>query len=131
MAQLADIDMPPDLIRQLDALENMDEWADEILTECAEIFADNLRSNLRGHRDTGDLIDAIQVGKPENKGKIRSVTVLNSKAKTRGTRNALKLAELEYGNSDQAATPVVAPARAASEEKIRAVFERRIKARMK
>ena len=114
--------MPPDLLRQMERLVDVDKWAPDILRECGQIFADELKANLAAHHVTYDLIKSIGVQKPK-KNKVWSVTVLNSKAKSETGRNALKLAELEYGNSNQGATPVVAPARAKAEKEVKEVIE--------
>lgn len=113
---LLDFELSTEFIRRFNAMQDIEKWHVHVLEIGADIFARNLRQNLMEHYHEGDLSRAIKVQKPR-KGKdgFYSVSIYDKNApSTNGTRNALKLAELEYGNSNQKATPVVAPAKDAS-----------------
>lgn len=113
---LLNFEVSDDFLRRWTAMQNIEQWHVKVLEIGADIFARNLRQNLMQHYREGDLARAIKVQKPKRgKDGYYSISVYDKNApSTNGTRNALKLAELEYGNSDQKATPVVAPARDAS-----------------
>ncbi|MBR6619393.1 MAG: HK97 gp10 family phage protein [Clostridia bacterium] len=121
---LLDFELPPELIRQLDKMADTEQWMPEVLNEVAPKFADKIKQNLSAHKDTGDLINSIAPQKPKKGKDGYSVSVYNPKAPSEnGTRNALKLAELEFGNSNQAATPVVAPAREACAAEVEGIMK--------
>lgn len=113
---LLDFEVSDTFMRRWSAMQDFQSWYLRVLEIGADIFAENLRRELRSHYQHGDLARAINVQKPKReKDGYYSISVYDKKApSTNGTRNALKLAELEYGNSNQKSTPVVAPARDAS-----------------
>lgn len=122
---LLDFELPPELIRQLDKLADTEQWMPEVLKEAVPKFAEEIKQNLAAHRDTGDLIRAIEPQKPKRQKDGYGVSVYNPKAPSEnGIRNALKLAELEFGNSNQGATPVVAPAREACAAEVEQIMKK-------
>ena len=113
---LLDFEVPAEFTQRWKRMVGFDGWYVKVLQIGADIFAENLRREIYWHYASGDLLNAIKVQKPKRgKDGYYSISVYDKKApSTNGTRNALKLAELEYGNSNQKSTPVVGPARDAS-----------------
>ncbi len=125
-----DVEISFDTFEALKKLENMEAWAPDVVKKIGAEFAGKIKKNLASHKDTGDLIDSIEVQEPEfdKAHETCSVSIYNPKAPTHGTRNAVKLAELEYGNSKgQEASHVVSSARKSIERKAKKIIEEKLK----
>lgn len=70
------------------------------LTETAEILARGVRANIAPHNLTGDTYESVDVKPAKQKRGVAVEVVLEEIAGV----------ELEFGNSDQTATPVFRPA---------------------
>lgn len=106
-----------DLMRDVDAL-TFDKLAPKMLEESAPIVENELKRRLNKHIDTGALVRSLKTTKPAQTGDGYSVVVRPTGEDKRGTRNAEKLAYLEYGTPVQTATPIVLPAVRATDNKV-------------
>lgn len=73
----------------------------------AKVLEEATKQMLEGNRDTGDLIASVKAGEAEYKPKYGGyyAPILFVGTGSNGTRNGLKAAELEYGNTAQSASP--------------------------
>jgi hypothetical protein len=73
----------------------------------AKVLEETTKQMLAGNRDTGDLIASVSAGaakyKPKYGGYYAPIRFVGTGSN--GTRNGLKAAELEYGNTRQTASP--------------------------
>lgn len=117
---------------ELRFVEDLDELSKEICEKGAQSLASHTKSALSGHSRTGSLVRSIGTGKAKYIAKYggyhASVTFRGKDSK--GVRNGLKAAQLEYGNSRQPASPFVDRAMNSAEAEITALAERTISGRL-
>ena len=101
-----DVNGLDDFIDKLDAIDLMSAVT-KGLEKAADVVANNMKSELAAHHDTGDLERSVKKRKVKRKEDGSSVFVGPSGTGKNGTRNMEKLAYLEYGTSKQSATPVI------------------------
>lgn len=110
---------------------------EEALNEGAEILAEETRSAIQSvirhpDRSTGDLVASVTAKKAKKvKGGGYYAAVAFQGTGSNGTRNGLKAAQLEYGNSHQIATPFADRAAHAAESKVEELFERKMQGGLK
>lgn len=111
MAKLT-VSPPDDFIKALEKMGKLDEIAPRMLNAGIEPIAKAVKKNLQKHSQSGALVDSVIVGKPKkNKEGIWTarVTFKGYDKKTK-VANQIKAIALEYGTSDQSATPFIRPA---------------------
>lgn len=119
-----------DLISELGEIARA-QMARKMLTESAPILVNEMKAKAAGHHVTGDMIGSIKASAPKSTGSGLSVTVSAEGTGSNGTRNAEKMAYLEYGTYKQRATPVVTPATNAAEPKVHAKMQQIFDAEVK
>ena len=82
------------------------------LTDTAEILARGVRANVAPHNLTGDTYESVDVEPAKQKGGVAVQVVLADIAGV----------QLEFGNSDQTATPVFRPAVDSNRQKMDDTF---------
>lgn len=117
MAQIS-FQIPDELTKQLERLENMDELAPKIIEAAVPIVQDEMVRRAGEHRRTGAMAGSIKPTRPKRTGSGHSAVVRPTGRDGRGTRNMEKMAYMEYGTSHQSATPVIAPTVAATESSV-------------
>lgn len=138
--------IPDDFIKQLGRLQDIDEIAPMMIDEAIPILERNVKAEASKHRDTGDMVESIKstkAGKSQyggyyavtrptgyaSRGWKYAKTKKNAGQKEK-VRNMEKLIYLEYGTSDQPATPILTKAIKDSEdavlEKMQEVFNREV-----
>lgn len=126
--------MPDDIIDNFRKLSKKmsDEIAPKMAQGGAEVLAETIRANTEKHSRTGDLARSVTVGKPKKgkgdiwrcsvyfKGKSNSVQGDDGAIRKRKNpvSNSSIAMHLEYGTSNQAATPIVRTALESSKSKI-------------
>ena len=119
-----------DLIAELGEIARA-QVAREMLRESAPILVTEMKAKATAHQETGDMVESIKADPPIATSDGISCVVSAKGTGSNGTRNAEKMAYLEYGTYKQEATPVVTPATNAAEPKVHAkmqqVFESRCK----
>ena len=119
-----------DLIAELGEIARA-QVAREMLRESAPILVTEMKAKAAAHQETGDMVESIKADPPIATSDGISCVVSAKGTGSNGTRNAEKMAYLEYGTYKQKATPVVTPAANAAEPKVHAkmqqVFESRCK----
>ena len=105
--------------------------ARKMLTESAPILVQEMKSKAASHVETGDMVGSIRASSPRSTGSGLSCTVTAEGTGSNGTRNAEKMAYLEYGTYKQTATPVVTPAANAAEPKVLAKMQEVFNAEVK
>lgn len=127
-----DFEISPEFIKQLGRLADVDRIAPQMIDEAIPILLDNVKGETSYHRQSGDMYKSI---KPTKAKKTKSGGYFASVRPTgkdkKGVRNMEKMVYLEYGTSDQPATPVLTKAIKDSEtavmKKMQEVFEREVK----
>ena len=126
-----DFEIPDDFIKQLGKLADVDRIAPQMIDEAIPKLLDSVKKETAFHKQTGDMynsIKATKAGKSKNGGYYATVRPTGKDKK--GVRNMEKMVYLEYGTSDQPATPVLTKAIKDSEkavmEKMQAVFNREV-----
>lgn len=139
-----DFHFDSELVRQLERLENFDEIAPRMLEEAIPILEKHVKREVAKHKDTGDLLNSIKPTtvdknaygwficvRPTGYAKQTSWRYVNSKkgrtaGRTYRLRNMEKLVYMEYGTSQQSATPVLTKAlndaRSEVESKMQEIF---------
>lgn len=144
MANL-DFNIPPEFYDQLNRLSDIDKFAPQMLTEAAPILVDAMKSELSKHNRTAEMANAVKADKPKMspkhgghfitvypRGNSKEYIDSTGKRRKRNTkvRNMDKLVSIEYGNSEQAATPVMGKIISKCEnavlEKMSQVYEREV-----
>lgn len=105
--------------------------AREMVTAAAPILVREMESKASAHVEMGDMAASIKASPPRSTSDGISCTVAAEGTGSNGTRNAEKMAYLEFGTYKQTPTPVVTPAVNAAEPKVLAkmqqVYEEKIK----
>lgn len=106
------------LLKKLEQLGRLDDVAPKMVDAMTHMVMLTLRAQLQQHRQSGQLensIKQVKAKKSKTGAFVGSVRAFGYDKYSKplppdypkGTPNAIKLAALEFGNSDQAATPVV------------------------
>lgn len=103
------------LIQGLEKLD-FDEVAPKMLKEAAPILQNNLKNRSATHTDTGSMAGSIGTGRLKQKNDGYMISVRPTGTDNKGVRNMEKMCYLEYGTYKQAATPVLSPAVAESQD---------------
>lgn len=106
----------------LNSLE-FDKLATEMLEAAAPILERNIVKRALSHSRTGSMAGSISKGKLKKNGADYHISVRPTGTDAKGVRNMEKMVYLEYGTSKQAATPVMSPAIAESEESVYAKMQ--------
>lgn len=106
-----DFNIPDGFIRQLGRLADVDKYAPKMIDEAIPILERNVKNETSRHKRTGDMYKSIQHTKagPTKKGGYFA-TVRPTGKDSKGVRNMEKMVYLEYGTSEQPATPVLTKA---------------------
>lgn len=127
-----DFNIPPDFIKTLGKLSDVDALAPKMIDEATPILQSSVKSTLSRHKQTGEMISSIKrtrAKKKKNGGYIGTVRPTGTDAK--GVRNMEKAAYLEYGTSKQAASPWIDAALGDCEsavlDSMKKTFEREVK----
>lgn len=102
--------------------------APKMLEEAAPIVKGNIERRSAAHHDSGAMEGSIQPKKVARGAAGYQISIRPTGKDSKGVRNMEKMCYLEYGTAKQAATPVMGPAVAESEEpvyeKMQEVFDR-------
>lgn len=116
-----------ELEAELRKLDMYDELVPKILNGSIGILEENLKKETAKHKKSGNMHESISSQKAK-KNKYGWYAVARPRGTDEnGVRNMDKLAYLEYGTSNQSATPVIVPAvnksAAATEERMQQLFD--------
>ena len=124
------------LVNQLFRLGNVDQIATQILEETAPILERYIKAECRNHRRTGELEDSVNKSKSFKNARGYFITVrptgyskkyktVNGRTGTRKekVRNMEIMAHIEYGTSNQEATPVMTKGLKDAEPEVRAKMQ--------
>jgi len=121
-----DFEFDPELVRQLERLENFDEIAPKILDGAVPILERSVNKEVSKHKITGDLAGSIKKTKANKNQYGWFVTVRPTGKDRKGVRNMEKLVYAEYGTSQQSPTPIITKAlndaRSEVENKMQEIF---------
>lgn len=116
------------MIKQIETFSDKDDVYQEMVSAGQEIMKSAIQNGASKHRKTGHMASSVYAPKPYKDkngnwtGRVKfegTDGVYKTKAgKKYDMTNWLKAFRLEYGTSDQPATPFVRPAIVESEEKI-------------
>lgn len=98
-----------DLISSLDSLQ-FDEIAPQMLQAAEDDVIDAMKRSASAHVVSGSLEDGIKAEDIKHTGNAYEVMVATSGKDPEGVDNMQKANYMEYGNSHQTATPIIAPA---------------------
>lgn len=100
--------IPPDFLRTLGKLEDVDRIAPKMINEATPLLENSVKSNLIAHKQSGEMVASIKKTKASKKkdGGYKATVRPTGKDKN-GIRNMEKAAYLEFGTSKQRATPWV------------------------
>lgn len=116
------LDFDDSIFKGLDKLSDTEKISAKMLQEASPIVVESMKSELKLHKQTSELVNSIKPTKPRrNKngdnvvvvrptGKSTTTIAQNGKAYTRkkAVRNMEKLASLEFGNlHGQKPTPII------------------------
>lgn len=138
-----DFQISPEFIKQLGKLADVDRIAPTMIDEAMPILEKNVKAELAKHKRTGDMIESVKKTKAgKNKyGYFATVRPTGTTTRVMGddgvirdrkepVRNMEILAHLEYGTSQQPATPILTKAIKDSEsdvlDKMQEVFNREV-----
>lgn len=119
-----DIDIP-----ELEFVLALDDLVPEALSAAMPVLVSATKDSIREvvrhpDRSTDDLIDSVSAGNARRtKGGGFYAPIRFTGTGSNGTRNGLKAAELEYGNSQQPATPFADRAVHAVEDQFAEIVE--------
>jgi len=126
-----DFNIPPDFIKALGRLQDVDRIAPKMIDGAIPILERNVKAEAGKHRDTGEMVNSIKKTHAiatKNGGFYASVRPTGTDKK--GVRNMAKMAYAEFGTSKQASTPMLTTAIKDSEqpvmEKMQAVFNEEV-----
>ena len=125
-----DFEVPTDFIKQLGKLADVDRIAPQMIDEALPILERNVKAEVSKHKVSGDLLKSIKLTKAKKNKYGYYASVQPSGTDKKGVRNMEKMVYLEYGTSDQPATPVLTKAIKDSEkavlDKMQEVFNREV-----
>ncbi len=127
-----DFEIPDEFIKKLGKLEDVEKLSKKMIDEAIPILEIRVISEISKHKSSGDLSKSIKKSKAKKaKNGAYIASVFPTGKDKKGVRNAEKLIYLEYGTSNQNATPTLSKALKDSERealnKMQEVFEREIK----
>lgn len=111
------IDEIDSLMKDLSVLD-FHTLAPKMLEEAAPIVKGNIEKRSAAHRDSGSMAGSIQPKKVTRGTSEYRISIRPTGKDSKGVRNMEKMCYLEYGTEKQAATPVMGPAVAESEEPV-------------
>ena len=124
-------DISDDFLKELGSMAEVDKYAPQMIEEALPILEQKVKQETAKHKKTGDMYKSIKktkVSKSKYDGYYATVRPTGTDSK--GVRNMEKMVYLEYGTSDQPATPVLTKAVNDSEdevlEKMQEVFNREV-----
>lgn len=111
MAKL-NFEIPDALLKALTACGKTEKIAPKMIDAALPIVADAVRKRVAAHRRTGELEGSIHAYKAKQgkRGGYSGRVGFAGYDKQSKTANAQKAISLEYGTSNQAATPFILPA---------------------
>ena len=131
-----DFKIPPDFIKQLGRLADVERVAPMMIDEAMPILENNVKgeiaSKVAGSKySKGDMLRSVKKTKAgKAKGGGYFATVRPTGKDRKGVRNMEKMAYAEFGTSKQASTPMLTKAIKDSEDevlkKMQEVFEREV-----
>ena len=122
MAELS-FSLPKELTDKLQKLGNTAEYAPKMLQAEMDVTYPEVIRRLQPHRRsaTDSLVDSIVKTKPKmDKNGVWRAQIKPTGTDKKGVSNNQKMLSLEYGTSKQVATPVLRPAKAATESQAKA-----------
>jgi len=122
MAELS-FSLPKELTDKLQKIGNTSEYAPKMLQAEMDVTYPEVIRRLQPHRHsaTDSLVDNIIKTKPKmDKNGVWRAQIKPIGTDKKGVSNNQKLLSLEYGTSKQLATPVLRPAKAATEAQAKA-----------
>ncbi len=105
------------LMKDLSALD-FAALAPKMLEAAAPILQGNIEKRSAEHKETGSMAGSIRPKKVTRGATEYRISVRPTGTDSKGVRNMEKMCYLEYGTEKQAATPVIGPAVAESEEPV-------------
>ena len=121
-----DFDMPIDLVKQLEKLDNFDEIASELLIEATPILENTVKNEIRRQSDlgTGDTADHVKGSKLKNKfGHF--VTVYPRGKNKQGVRRMDIMAWLEFGTKFRSPRPIISKALKDAEPAVKELMQKK------
>ena len=115
-----------DLIAELGEIARA-QVAREMLRESAPILVTEMKAKAAAHQETGDMVESIKADPPIATSDGISCVVSAKGTGSNGTRNAEKMAYLEYGTPNMAARPWRSKAVSDAEPKAQKIVENVIK----
>jgi HK97 gp10 family phage protein len=101
-------DFDPELVRQLERLDNFDEIAPKMLNDAIPILERSMKSEASKHALTSDLTNSIKKTKAKKNQHGWYVSARPTGKDRKGVSNMQKLVHSEYGTSQQSPTPIIA-----------------------
>lgn len=126
MAELS-FSMPKELTDKLSNLQKTAEYAPKMLEAEQNVTYPEVIRRLQPHRHsaTDSLVDHIVKTKPKmDKNGVWRAQIKPTGKDKKGVSNNQKMLSLEYGTSKQVATPILRPARAATEGEAKAAAQK-------
>lgn len=122
-----EVNIPTDLMRELEKLNNTDAMIKELLEseDVSRPLIDSFVGELQNHKDTGALIGSVKKLVKKNKYGWFMVVRPTGKDK-KGVRNMEKLMTLEFGSKTQPARPLVDRATKNAESAVIQALERKL-----
>lgn len=122
-----EVNIPTDLMKNLDKLYNTDAMIKELLEseDVSRPLIDSFVGELQNHKDTGALIGSVKKLVKKNKYGWFMVVRPTGKDK-KGVRNMEKLMTLEFGSKTQPARPLVDRATKNAESAVIQALERKL-----
>jgi HK97 gp10 family phage protein len=107
------------LIEDMRKLDDFDGLAEEMIKESMPILTKEVKRLAKSHHITGEMLASIKPMKKPARTKHGWFMAVRPTGKDKnGVRNAEKMFILEYGSSQQEATPIIATAIANTEEEV-------------
>jgi hypothetical protein len=110
--------MPDDFMQKLEKLDNIENYAPELLKTASDIVKDKLKSKLVEHEESGDLYKSIKASTPKENDYGWYTKVYASGKDHKGMSNNMKLVWLNYGTYGHTGNPVVQQTRIETEKAV-------------
>lgn len=118
-----------DLQKELNRIADIENIAPQMLQAAVPVLERNLKDEVQSSANkgyaTGDLHQSISANKPKENDRGHYISVTAKGADRKNTRNAEKLAYLEYGTSKQDATEPISKAVKKSEKKCHEIMQKK------
>ena len=111
-----DVNMPNDFMKEILHLSDSGKLCEEMLSEASPILVESMKKKAR--RATGAMAESIKATKPASNDRGYFTAIRPTGRDRDGTRNAEKMAHMEYGTSRMKARPTIASAVNAAEHKV-------------